>query len=218
MVEEKKNESNLKQKLKDYFIEKCKSTIHGPEHIYGSPNWFIRSLWIVLVIAAAILTVYYLASNIIDYLQYDVKTSKKTIYELPMTFPSVTICNVNFLDEYKASSYINSKMSSAFCFQYLDGNLFLSCFNSASNTNFTTISAAYDYFDMVLKRLMAADTTLSSVDRMNYGYLLSEMLISCHYNGANCYKSNFTYHWSNEHGMSAIYLQLVDVIIFNNCN
>ena len=156
------------------------------------------------MIAAFILTLYYLVENVNNYMQFQTKTSTSKVFELPMTFPTITICNVNFLNEYRASNYISSKMNSASCFQNLDGNLFLSCFNLASNTNFTTISGAYDYFDMVLKRIMAADTQLSSTDRMNYGYLLNEMLISCHYDGANCYESNFTYNWSNEYGISVI--------------
>ena len=119
------------------------------------------------------------------YFAHDVTTNSL------VDFPAVTICNINPFHERFARRYIMRKSEQAKCF-YL--NDFQNCMNT------TDTNQAFDLFVDQLKRIVANDSTLDEEYRESFGYYLSDMLISCNFNGAACSPNDFITFWSYEYG------------------
>ena len=95
-------ESNKENK----FIERIKklysdstlsSTCHGIANIIRSSNLSIKIMWIIFIIISAGLCSFMIIDNIMSYLKYEVSTKTRVIIEYEPFFPTITICNINFL-------------------------------------------------------------------------------------------------------------------------
>ena len=63
-----------------------------------APQESILTIRIILFLSLIIsngLAFYYIASSVLSFLDYEVTTTSRTIYEMPTQFPKITICNRN---------------------------------------------------------------------------------------------------------------------------
>lgn len=60
-----------------------------------SKNYIFRVLWVLAVVTGAALALYFLSKLFILYFSYKVTISVQEHREVPVTFPSVTLCNLN---------------------------------------------------------------------------------------------------------------------------
>ena len=56
---------------------------------------FFRVLWSLFILTSIATCSYYIALNVVDYLQFDKITSIYTVYEDNSQFPTVSVCSVN---------------------------------------------------------------------------------------------------------------------------
>jgi hypothetical protein len=56
---------------------------------------FFRVLWSLFILISIATCSYYIALNVVDFLQFDKITSIYTVYEDNSQFPTVSICSVN---------------------------------------------------------------------------------------------------------------------------
>lgn len=111
------------------------------------------------------------------YYSYGVTSTISKKQDLPATFPAVTICNINPLNEAWANENIYNRSTYAKCFDFTNSTEFQACMG-IKNTN-----VAFEFFNDQLKRLLASDKTLTAEDYYWYGYdLQSDMTISCQFN------------------------------------
>ena len=161
---------------------------------FRSEHWILKVMWILFGIGAITYLIYLVTTSLIEYYKFEVAAKVNTYQELPATFPTVTLCNINPFSELYAYSYLLSKFSKVACFNSKTGDAFTSCMSS-NDTN-----AAYDSFLEQLKGIVANDN-LNAYDHYWYGYdLASDMMISCTFNGIECTADDFIQYWDNAYG------------------
>ena len=92
----KKNKS-FTNKLKNICSEcLASSSSHGYSNIPKSKTTFIKILWLICSVLSTGLCCYMVTQNIMNYFKYDVVTKTRLVHQFSATFPTVTICNMNF--------------------------------------------------------------------------------------------------------------------------
>ena len=71
------------------------TTIGGITQIRESENKVVKRIWFVLFILGVALTIWGVHSSINNYLEYRSVTTVSKEYKNLLTYPSVTICNLN---------------------------------------------------------------------------------------------------------------------------
>lgn len=87
-------------------------TMHGIPNIFRSNNLFIKCMWAVAFLLSSGLCIFLIIQSVVNYSNFDVITKIRVLNEVPMTFPTVTICNKNaFVTEesYKLSKDLLAK-------------------------------------------------------------------------------------------------------------
>lgn len=192
--------SSLKTELiEEMYNLSVESTSHGIPRIIKSAfrkEWLITTMWCIVFLGCFIYCIYTLVDVFNTYYTFGVTSTISKIQNLPATFPAITICNINPLNEAYASGYILNRTSTAKCFDYTNSSSFEACMN------ITDPNVAFETFDDQIKRIVANDKTLSAYDHYWYGYdLQTDMTISCQYNGIACNVSNnFVQYWDNTYG------------------
>ncbi|CAH1252657.1 ASIC5 [Branchiostoma lanceolatum] len=77
------------------------TTLHGLSRIVIAPSGYFRVLWVIAILASYSGFAYMFSSMIIDYFSYSTITDTKLEFANELTFPAVTICNMNKFDENK---------------------------------------------------------------------------------------------------------------------
>jgi hypothetical protein len=88
------------------------TTDHGIPNILGNPMWSFKLMWTVRLVASCGVCGYLLARSVNDYLSYEVMTTIRKVSDSPSIFPTVTLCNMNFVTNQLAFNYIKEKMDS----------------------------------------------------------------------------------------------------------
>jgi hypothetical protein len=188
--------------LNEKFKEEAKnwsqeSTSHGIPRIFNSKLLIIKILWAIFFLGSFSYCTFTITKSIIDYVNFSVLLQISTVNDLPATFPTVTICNLNPFNELYAAEKLNETLQiieNGQCFLLSIPTLFAQCLNS-SNPN-----SAYKKFVDQLKRSLA-NANLTDYDRFWYSFDLKyDMLVSCEYNKVQCSAENFIKYWDNQYG------------------
>ena len=187
---------SLEDSYKQKVINCCKDTTsHGIPRAFKSNNWFKSILWMLCFFLSFGYMIYSIINLFIAYYTFSVTASITRIHELPVTFPAVTLCNINPYNEQYSTQYIKEVMKNAECFYLNDIIAFEKCYNT-TNTN-----QAFDSFIDQLKRITANDNRLTDAIRQYLGYdMRMDMLVSCDFNGIECSARDFHKFWSYEYG------------------
>lgn len=94
------------------------STALGVPKIFRSKRIFLKLYWLFFFLFGSFATLFFIQDYIINYLQYEVVTKIESIYQQPMTFPTVSFCAKN------SSAFVNKKLSEIllFCLFNLDNS------------------------------------------------------------------------------------------------
>ena len=93
-----KEDQQVKDKIKNILDDPFAQAI---VKIFFSPNLILKIFLVIFVISSTTLASYMTINVIIEYLNYDVVTTTRTVLEIPTKFPQITICNYNmFTTEY----------------------------------------------------------------------------------------------------------------------
>ena len=108
---------NILLKFDKKVIKKAlsRSTMHGLPHIIKSHSSLLQLMWFLFLMTSVGLFVKFSLISISNYLDFEVTTKIRKIYELPTTFPTISICNKNkFTTDFgiesikKSMNYFNS--------------------------------------------------------------------------------------------------------------
>jgi hypothetical protein len=163
-------------------------TSQGLIRIFETKYFSLKLFWILCLIGCGSLCGYLVAQTFITYLSYPVYTTTTTVHEVPTKFPKVTICNTAIaITEYayELIKQINQ--------EYLPN---LNIFDQHSMSKLYYKDAFDKYWDInsiFLGRINSA--SFSDVERQKLSHSLSDILISCNFNGQLCTPSDFIWKW-----------------------
>lgn len=86
--------NSVKKILKETILS---STGHGYPNIVRTNKWPIRLLWIISTLVSIGLCSLLIIQSILSYFKYEVTTKIRVINEFNSEFPTITVCNLNFL-------------------------------------------------------------------------------------------------------------------------
>ena len=82
--------SLLKETLNE-FSQRTNLNCYAKIFIYN--NWFVKFIWLFVLLGSASLTAWVLSWSVSAYLNYAVVSQIKVLYEMPAEFPAITICD-----------------------------------------------------------------------------------------------------------------------------
>jgi hypothetical protein len=150
----------------DYLLA---ASTHGLRTLGRANSTKNRIFWIVVFMTACGLMLYFVISNILQYLAYPTTTSIEITAQRDMNFPAVTVCSAN--------PYRVDRM-----------NEYLLAYAKLIGSNLTGEALENLATNMIVDLFNRNETT----ELYNIGFALSDMLLDCTYNNINC-SSNFTY-------------------------
>jgi hypothetical protein len=71
------------------------STAHSIPYIFKRDNYFIKIFWVISFFASTILCGWMIYKAIFCYVSYETVSKTQTVLEIPTTFPTISICNMN---------------------------------------------------------------------------------------------------------------------------
>ena len=122
-----KKKSNFKKSLEELILS---SSFHGFVKIVKTKHIILKIIWVFFVLVSLLSCSYLIIKNILYYLDYNVVTNINVIYEIPTTFPTVSLCQQN-IDYSSNASYLSSKV-------------FIKCKFILQNCNESDFSVFYD--------------------------------------------------------------------------
>lgn len=93
---ENKMENKQSKRIKEIIFESATgSTTHSIPHIFKRENLFIKLFWIACFMVSTGFCAWLITIAIINYFNYETVTKTETVLEIPTTFPTISICNLN---------------------------------------------------------------------------------------------------------------------------
>lgn len=163
----------------DYLKELALSTsIHAIPSIVRSPRLSIKIFWIIFFIIASGFCSFFIFQSIEQYLNFEVTTRVRYIYEKPMIFPMITICNKNPLTTKYSEEIVEKVMKE----------------NNLTNFTNTEILERNHFF---LRQFMTTLRvfSLSDNEKQKLGHRIQSMLILCRFGSVACSGSDFEWYF-----------------------
>ena len=102
---------SIKTEMKKFLNEKFSSlNVHALPNIVKTNHLSIKILWTMYFILSGGFCTYFMINTILNYFNYEITSKINISYERMLSFPIVTICNVNPF----ATNYINQKLQFLF--------------------------------------------------------------------------------------------------------
>ena len=102
---------SIKTEMKKFLNEKFSSlNVHALPNIVKTNHLSIKILWTMYFILSGGFCTYFMIHTILNYFNYEITSKINISYERMLSFPIVTICNVNPF----ATNYINQKLQFLF--------------------------------------------------------------------------------------------------------
>ena len=157
---------------------------HALLDVFDSRHYIIKAHLSLFLLISYGLAAYMTTTLIINYFNYGVITSIRTINETPSPFPKVTICNLNQFTTRFAYDFLSS----------IDTEGLI-----ASMANMTLYDRTQTYWKLVLKASgLLANQTNDFKTRL--GHSLGDSLISCQFNYQQCSPDDFTWSFDSYYG------------------
>jgi hypothetical protein len=176
------------------------STMHGLPNVINSQSLVLKLMWLAFLIASIGFFTKFSYNSVANFLNYEVTTKIRRVYESPTVFPTISICNKNkFTTDFgidtikKIIEFFNTP------------NLF-----DKNVLNNLTQEDRYRHSDNTIVRAENAVTEYSIEDKKKLGHSIDDFLIECKFddifcnvtqdfiwyfdaNFGNCYKYNSGY-------------------------
>jgi hypothetical protein len=182
----KENGMSARRLISSTVTEWAKATsIHGVPNITRNRITLMTVVWLACLILSNIFCAYLIYKSVHEYFQYSVHTQIRTMNEIPMPMPAVSVCNQNpfttATGRQFALDYIREVVNESSISSYDD----LKQFAFIDEVNLFSDESKYkDFFeDMVIQAKHVAE------NRKSFGYKIDEIMLQCYFNYEKC---NFT--------------------------
>lgn len=204
---DKKNEEDIENKIfynikfKDVLIESfLNASGHGiPRLFKKSYPILIRLTWLILILASYGYCFYIITTTMIQYLKFDLQSNIQIIYQNPIEFPAIDICNLSPYDYDNANKIISIFVE--------ENNITYKNFTTKSqrdnllNRMLTQIEADFRannnnsiFYDKLINKLNELSDDYLREDLINLfklSYDLKETMIDCKFNNLPCTVNDF---------------------------
>ena len=149
--------------------------------LIDTPHIVLKLFLGLFLLVANALNAYMTIGLIMTYLNYDVISTSRTIYETPTTFPMITICNTNPFTNLNGLNYVNQLFSAS----------------SIANVNYTTKSFT---ISGTRNALMSRISNSSDSNKKTISHSLENFLIGCKFNFQECTSADFSWIFDKNYG------------------
>ena len=171
--------SDIKKELKRTGIS---TSLHGVPSMLLSNRKYVKTVWFIFTLISIGFCIFMIVRAITSYLQFEVVSNIRQVPQQNIIFPSIQICNPNFLATREASTYMNE--------YYLKNE----------GVNITNLDEYFDY--MNVSRFSSFSwpftetflPTFNMTTRRSLGYSLEDMLLVCEFNSKPCNLSWFEWY------------------------
>ena len=145
-------------------------------------------VWLICTLISIGFCVFMIVRAIASYLQFKVVSNIRQVPQQNITFPSIQICNPNFLATREASAYLNE--------YYLKNE----------GVNITNLDEYFDYLNITMFSSFNwpfSQTFLPNFNmttRRSLGYSLEDMLLVCEFDSKPCNLSWFEWYYHPNFG------------------
>jgi len=156
-------------------------------NIIDTPYLILKIFLFICVLTSSAFSAYLVIQSFLAYFAYEVSTTTRTLSETPAPFPKVTICNYNpfttlaSIDFLRQINHLTRPDIDMFNetqlnkFSYRDKQaFFIEIYSSATS-------------------FLLSNTSVSDEYRKTLGHSLSDILISCSFNGYQCTANDFVW-------------------------
>jgi hypothetical protein len=187
-TDQKLNEKNVAILLKEHLTNEMFGTIL---HAYHTPHIVLKIFLVLFLLIAVGLFSYTTVNLIFSFLDYEVTTLSREFYETPVTFPKVSICNINtFTTKYSFDLFQQLNVAQNYTQNIYDDNLMkdLSRYrkNQMAITEKNILNGLAINFTDSEKKMLTHD--------------LSDLLLNCQFNYEPCSASDFLWEYDLNYG------------------
>jgi hypothetical protein len=180
--DEEKGQKEKYESLMDLLKEHLTNEFYSAILIVCEAEHLVLKIFLTLFTLVALgLSAYTTIELIMSYLQYDVITTSRTIYETPSVFPKVTFCNLNPFTTLNSLSYVNQ------------------LFSDSMLTNLSYLSKSYAVAPINLG-IQGLISQKSSETKKALGHSLDDVLIGCKFNYLACTSADFSWEYDKNYG------------------
>lgn len=162
----------------------CENTsFHGLPNIIDSKYIVLRIIWALVFLAAFSFSVYSITNIFMSYFSYSVLTTIGLVDSPQMSFPAITLCNMNPFSTLEAVDFVSRGLNA-------------SLLSALRNDYFTTAIALSSS-----KRAELLNSNTNESFRRSMGLSLDSFVTTCYYNGKRCdLKNDFEWSYNSEFG------------------
>ncbi len=161
--------------------------------IFHTPNYIIKAYLFIVSIVSVGLACYLLLQSIWSYLDYQVITTSRTIFETPTTFPKITICNSKMFTTQYGLDIL--KQANKLVLPSVD------IMDDAKMSIYDTLTQ----FEFIVGVYFAANGMINSnnypdENRLRISHNFEDILISCKFNYKTCTSADFIRIFDSNYG------------------
>ena len=167
------------------------STMHGMSRVVRTEIILLKLIWLACLLTSASLLIYFSIQSIHDFLDFGVTTKIRKIYQIPTTFPAVSICNKNmFTTDYGIA--IIEKTIDYLSFPYI--------FNLTILTGLP-LDQRFKVASKIFRAAGNAVYYLSEDNKKNLGRSIDDFLIECKFDDVACnITQDFVWYFDKQYG------------------
>jgi hypothetical protein len=160
--------------IKNKIIEFAENTTtHGVPSFVRSKKAFIKVMWMFFILTSGGTCIYFTVSSVQSFLKFEIVSEIRVIPNRPISFPVVTICNVNYFPTefgYNLANEIlaNSSLNDINGFDVGTDNLNLKA-------------------TLILYHIVSNIVSYSDEIKQKVGYSKEQFVVDCVFDGSDCY-------------------------------
>jgi len=152
-----------------------------------------KLFWTLSLLMSSGVCSFLVANSLINYLNFDTNTSMSTIFETPIQFPKITICNQNQFTTQYAYEFLNEINVK----YYPEANLFNQTQMDALNTS-QKLNLIGNLYSTANSHIFSKN--FPSENKKKLGQPLEEILFNCMFNNLPCTSDDFTWKYDRNYG------------------
>lgn len=165
--------------------------------IFTTSHIILKLFLITFVITSSSIASYMTINVIIEYLNYDVVTTTRTVLEIPTKFPQITICNYNMFTTEYALEFLKNFSESTKKTDNATVNIFEK--DEVSNISYPLmLPKIAKFYKKVISYVNSQN--FSDQNRKKLGFRLKDILHNCKFNTAACDLNEFTWEFDPIYG------------------
>jgi hypothetical protein len=155
-------------------------------------NLAVRIYLFLFIVSSNALAFYYIAGSVMSFLDYEVTTTSRTIYEMPTLFPKITICNRNRFQTKYALDFLHKININ------INSNVNIFNGNGMKDVDYKVVNELTDNIkyraDGVIRN------NFSDLEKKQLGHSLEDILMNCRFDDNSCSSKDFSWTYDSYYG------------------